>query len=505
MRRSGILALAATLALVAMFFGGPAAASTWIKAESERFIVYSDVSAQATERFTRRLESYDRVLRLAMGLPPEVAPQRKLPVYLTQQADGLSVVSPGIRDEVAGFYSASDEDVYAIVEYGHGEYVLFHEYAHHFMHQNFDASFPGWFVEGFAEYYATTEIRQDGSVYVGKINQGRAVWLNNPADWINLSDLFRRRAGTRASVNPTYYPLAWLTAHWFLNDPANRPKLVAYLNGLGRGADGVAAMEQALGMSLPQFQNELEIYLRRNMPFRRVTYDFPAAPVSVTTLPASASELILLNQRLKGENDEEYSADTLTRVRAAAARYPADPFARLVLGHAELKLGEREAGRDRLLALLEEQPQNVEALQYLARSALDAADADPDSGAALIQEARGYLGRAYQADDANYYTFYLLAQSRSGAPGYPNDNDMTTWSLAYALARQLPEVRIGYAHALMVRGRSAEAVTVLRPLANAPHGGGAADVAQRMIDSVVASPEPESEPAHTAEGSPDPA
>jgi len=479
--RPGLL-LAGLVALLLSLPATGARAGEWVRAESERFIVYSDVSAQATERFTRRLETYDRVLRLAMGLPPEVAPLRKLPIYLTQKPNGLDLVRPGISRDVAGFYMATTEDVFAVAEYGASDHVLFHEYAHHFMYQNFDASFPGWFVEGFAEYYMTADIRRDG-VDVGKFNEDRVLWLNH-APWMSLDDLLAQRPRVGARQHDTYYPLAWLVTHWFMNEPSRRPMLVAYLNGLGRGADGAAAMEQAVGMPLPEFKKTLETYLHARWPFRRVTYDFPEAAVAITPLPAAADDLILLGQRLKIGVRESQIEQTMADVRAAAALHPGDPMAQLIQGHMEIERGDKALGKTLLLQVLEAQPNNVEALHYLAVASMTAADEDPDNASTLIREARGYLTRAYQIDDANYLTFMLLAQSRDASPGYPNDNDMTTWRLAFNLARQLPSIRLGYASALTLRDRGPEAIVVLRPLANAPHGGGEADAAQAMIDHI---------------------
>ncbi|WP_162938837.1 hypothetical protein [Brevundimonas naejangsanensis] len=45
----------------------------WRKAESDRFIVYSDVGERQLRNFVQDLESYDRVLRFRMGLPGDVA------------------------------------------------------------------------------------------------------------------------------------------------------------------------------------------------------------------------------------------------------------------------------------------------------------------------------------------------------------------------------------------------------------------------------------------------
>lgn len=62
----------------------------WLKAESERFIVYSDGNANQLRRFTQELESFDRLLRVRMGLNLEEATYRKLPIYLVGSSSGIN-------------------------------------------------------------------------------------------------------------------------------------------------------------------------------------------------------------------------------------------------------------------------------------------------------------------------------------------------------------------------------------------------------------------------------
>ena len=45
-----------------------------------------------------------------------------------------------------------------------GRTVFFHEYLHHLMLQDATAAYPTWMTEGYAEFFATAEIRSDGSV-----------------------------------------------------------------------------------------------------------------------------------------------------------------------------------------------------------------------------------------------------------------------------------------------------------------------------------------------------
>jgi len=163
----------------------------------------------------------------------------------------------------------------------------------------------------------------------------------------------------------------------------------------------------------------------------------------------------------------------------------------LTLGHAELHFGDPVEGEAVLTRLLEREPANVEALQLMARRYITLAEEQPDERALRVR-AREYLARAYSADPGQYYTLQLLALNRRDQPSYPNENDLTTWSLAFNLAPQLSEIRLGYAQALMQAGLFDEAVLLLAPLANAPHGGAASEAGQMLLERARAERGPQS-------------
>lgn len=482
---SRLLLTLVVAATAATAFAASPAHARWLKAESERFIVYSDGAERPLREFTQKLETFDRLLRLHMGLALEEPPHRKLPIYLVRSSSGLAVVRPGISDAVAGFYHASGEDIFGIaIQSGSGlgaDDVVLHEYAHHFMMQHFPYPYPAWFIEGFAEYYMTAEIRPD-RVLVGKYNAMRAAWITD-GSWMRFSDLLSSRPLQRGVRNAeTFYPLSWLLTHWFMGDPERRLLLNAYLLDVGAGGDPIEAMERATGLTIPQLRRTLRSY--RRIPYQAIIHPFPTVPVTVTTLPPSADDLLLLNQRLKVGVPADRRADAARDARRAAARHPDDPLALLVLGHGELHFGDREAGRAALNRLLALDPDHVEAMQLLVTDLFhqmrEAEDAD--AADALRAQARALLGHAYRLDDANYTTMLHLAELRHGGPGWPNENDIATLEVAYILAPQLAEARLNLASALIAVDRKDEAVTLLAPLSNNPHGGGGAEAARRLIN-----------------------
>lgn len=461
----------------------------WLRAESERFIVYSDGDERTLREYVRRLEIYDWVLRSSTGLPPREGVPRKLPIYLVGGHDDLEVIRPGLAENVAGFYFPANEEIFAAaVRMRREDTLLFHEYAHHFMHQHFSAAYPGWYVEGFAEYFMTVDIG-DEDIDIGKHEPMRAAWLVS-GDWIEMERFLTARPldFTNPEDRAVYYGMAWLLTHWFHSDPERNRQLAAYLTAVAGGEPSVDAIQRVTGMTLQTLTRTLRTYLRGALPY--AVGDIANAPqstIEITTLPASADDLLLLSLRLRVGTAEEYRDETLRAVQAAAQRHPDDPFARLTLGHAELHFGDRATGVQILEALVEARLEDIEALQFLAVAYFEQArDAEGPERIRLLNQSNRLLARALPLDPDDYRTFYYLGRNREGSPTYPTDNDLATWAAAYELAPQLPGVRFGLGRALMHLGRFEEAIVVLGPVANSPHGGAAATDAARLIEEARA-------------------
>lgn len=482
------VALGAVASLWMLVAAGPASAE-WRRAESTRFIVYSDGSERTLRDYVQKLETFDLILRHRLGLPRGEVSVRKLPIYLVGGRRGLAQVFLNLDRNVRGVYSPTGEDIFATAIRDGDDDILLHEYTHHFMFQNDQTLYPGWLVEGFAEYLMTAEI-DDREVQIGGYNANRASWLVN-SSWIPLEELLSKRPfEVRRGVHQnTYYPVAWLLTHWFMSDTGRRAQLQTYVTAVGAGEDPVEAMQAATGLDLVDLRRALRSYMTDRLQAVRYVTEFPTAEITVTILPRSADDLLLIGQRLKVGVPEDQRAETAAEVRRLAARHPDDPFAMLQLGHAELHFGNPDAGEAVLTRLLEREPDNVEALQLMATRFIALAAAADDSQP-LLRRARAYLARAFEADDANYYTLILLGRTREGAPNYPNENDILTWALAYEAAPQLSTARLGYASALMRAARFDEAAVLLRPLANAPHGGATAEAAQQLLERAEAGSPP---------------
>lgn len=492
MTRSGLMRLLATLVfgvLMAGGWGASAAQARWLRAETPHFVLYSDGPEANLRYFAADLEDFDALLRSAHGLDPAGRPARKLDIYLVAGHDDLTRVMSGASKSIAGVYRANLGDIYAVALRGErgsgdGQRFLFHEYVHHFMLQNFQASYPAWLIEGYAEYFGATRITST-MIEVGVSQEGRARTLAN-RPWLPLRQIagFAPPAATGQDgkdVRAMFYAQSWLLTHYMVSDPVRKARLGDYLTAIAGGADPAAALETALGMDLVAAEKMLKTYLRRMPGIRYPRAERPQVDLVLTTLPPSADALLLENQRLKSGVSKVEQPEFLRLIRERAARFPDDRLAQLTLARAEITFGDRAAGEALLTRRIEADARDVDALWLMALSRLFAGSADPSRRAALYAEAGPWLGKAFAIDPNRYQILYDFAQSRSQTPGYPSDNTLTVLLRAHELAPQVAPVTLAAARALMKRGRFDAAIAMLTPLANSPHGGGLAAVAARLI------------------------
>ena len=159
--------LSASLALAVASLAPAPAAAEWREASSDHFLIYANAEERWLTGFAGRLERLDSAMRLVRDIPAKPgARSNRLTIYVVPNMDAVQRLC-GKCGNVGGFYvpRAGGSIAYTPRRTDGGgndpfsaDLVLFHEYAHHLMLENFAAAYPRWFVEGFAEFNATAEI-----------------------------------------------------------------------------------------------------------------------------------------------------------------------------------------------------------------------------------------------------------------------------------------------------------------------------------------------------------
>ena len=462
------------------------AQAKWLKAESPRFIVYSQSGERSLREYAEKLETFDSVLRYLHRMDISGVPPRKLEIYLVADNKELREVGPELSEMVAGFYAPGMGDVFAMaIRERDSDTVLLHEYAHHFMLQYFPFGYPAWLVEGYAEYFMSTEIRGD-RIEVGRPNDTRSYSLLQ-SRWIPIAEVLGKTSGAlKPSDVDNFYAQSWAVTHYMLSDPARYQQLQAYMKAVGEGADPVKAMQDVTGMDLVTFEKKVRAYVGGRLSFQILTRSgFTRPAITVTALPDSADSLLLVYQRMKaGMSAEDGAAFVSSTVRARAAKFPGDRLADLTLAYGEIWFGDAAAGETILQRMVAADPQDADALRLLGISRVKQMEDKPDNARALLVEAGRYLARSHAARPGDYRTLYYYAVTRQTERDYPSENTLSALSTAYDLAPQVPSVRMLFARALIDNEEWDEARIVLTPLANSPHGGEGAAEARRLLIEV---------------------
>ena len=261
----------------------------WWEAETSHFIIVSESTKADVESFATRLERFDNALRFMQGMPvpgPDIGESNKVHVFRFGNTGSIGRLYGDGGESVAGFYIPRAGGAVAFVpatESNDGRFdwqldrrtanqrtkmtaedILFHEYVHHFMLQKFNAAYPHWYVEGFAELYGTLALLDDGAFRIGDVPQHRGPALFELPD-IPLSRLFDHSKRLGGMNYYQSYSFGWMLAHYLNFNEERRSQLARYLEALNAGEDSLAAAKRIFG-DLDQLQKELAAYKRA--PFR---------------------------------------------------------------------------------------------------------------------------------------------------------------------------------------------------------------------------------------------
>ena len=403
------------LALALIGLTPASALAEWRRADSQHFIVYSDGSERSLRDYTAKLERFDALLTSRFG--GARAEARRLPVYLVADGRALRVAVPGLPPGIAGYYSASDTDVFAVLVRGESDDILLHEYSHHVMARAGDVPYPGWFSEGFAEYFATATVTESGEASFGLPDRGRLYALQQNR-WLPM-DVVLRADGSLAIDGQTgmnmYYAQSWALTHWLLADTGRVRNLSAYVTAVNSGRDPVEAWQAIFAMTPDQLAAQLRTHVRGRLSYAKLDMP-PISPViTVTTLSPAADAVLLPAINARSWNPAQIDGPALlATLRAAATRFPDDPLALVALGRAEKRWGDTAAAETALTRALEREGDYVEGLILMADLATErGADATDEAEQTRQWDlARDFLRRALEADPTDHRAYSAQARFR---------------------------------------------------------------------------------------------
>jgi len=477
------------LSLLALLVTSSAARAEWMEASSQHFVIYADEKPEELREFSEQLERFHHAMALVLAsTPAPPSPSNRVTIYVVRNdREVRKLLGGGSRDTYA-FYRANAGDSFAIVPRVETRYgpldmpmiALLHEYAHHFLISASSYAWPRWFTEGSAEFLSSAQFRKSGGVALGLPAAHRAGDLHYARD-VTARELIdsdhKRRRGWHA-----FYGKSWLLYHYLTFNSERKGQFATYLTLLRQGKSSAEAGEAAFG-DLDQLERDIEIYLRQR---RMTSFELPAetlqpGPVAIRTLSAGEAAAMPLRIRLKNRPSPEELETVLAELRAVATRHTGDPSVLATLAEAEFEAGNNTAAIAAADAALAIDPRHGEAHlnkgKALFRQAADASD----PAAAYAEARRPFLAlNALEHDHPLPLLYFYRSFTDQGLR--PTENAIQALERAASLAPFDMGVRMTLAFQQIRDKRHDDAALNLAPIAFHPHGGGGAEVAQRLLD-----------------------
>ena len=269
----GVIAAVLTAAL-----GAASTEAKWLEAASDHFRVYADGNEARVRALAEKLERFDKGMRILRGLPEAPAARSNpLLVYvLPGEAAIQRLCEQNGRNcaNVAGFYNGSAMGSTAFTSGAsdggnplllNAQVVLFHEYTHYFMFENFPDAYPAWFVEGFAEFNSTAQEEKDGLGF-GLIAKHRAYGLVLGSG-LPITKLLASNTSTlRGEQREALYGRGWLLTHMLIFDRQRAGQPETYLKKFAAGVPSLTAAEQAFG-DLRKLDAQMDRYMKTRMAY----------------------------------------------------------------------------------------------------------------------------------------------------------------------------------------------------------------------------------------------
>jgi tetratricopeptide (TPR) repeat protein len=466
--------------------------AAWLEASSDHFVIYGDQNEKSIRSFSERLELFHAAMAHMFGKQqPRPSPSNRVTIYVVSSQDKVRELVAAGNPYLAGIYLPRAGAAIAVVPqdkdlgWDHalsGETVLFHEYAHHFMHGQTSRIYPRWFVEGFAEFFAGVKFRSDGSVALGvpPAHRGPELATARPVP-IRTMLAFDGGAGDPKHVYDAFYGQSWALFHYLQFDPEREGQIQKYQHLLATGDSALEAAEGAFG-DLDQLEEDMNAYVRRTR-FSVLSIDrkhLDIGTIRVRPLRPGEAEVMPVVLRSKVGVTPEQALKLVPEARRIAARHPDDPAVLAALAEAEFDAGFDDAAiaaADRAIAL---DPNRINAhIQkgYALFARAKAGASSPESW----KEVRGQFVKANQVEHdhpiplVRFYLSYL----EQGEP--PTRNSVSGLEWAMQLAPFDPALRWMVVQQMIRDERLEEAARTVAPLAYSPHPGEHTERARQLL------------------------
>jgi tetratricopeptide (TPR) repeat protein len=255
-------------------FTSVAAKDNWIEIRSKNFTLVGDAGEKDIRSVATKLEQFREALKLLL---PKATLEREVPtiVYVFSSNSSFRPFKPRVKDKiqdsVAGYIMERPEAMYiALTEEelgGLSPYeVIFHEYYHFVLDNNFDAP-PPWLNEGLAEFYSTFKMDKNGKGFQLGAPISRHFNSFNSRSILPLEKLLNTKYGTpefsKRNKDNIFYAQSWAFIHFLVlgNEGKRKPQFTKFVNQLNSGMSLEENFRQSFQTDYKNMENEFRAYL----------------------------------------------------------------------------------------------------------------------------------------------------------------------------------------------------------------------------------------------------
>jgi len=350
------------LGVLASTFVRASEPSPWLEIHSTHFTVITDAGEKRGKEVALRFEQMRAVFATLM-MKDRVNQTVPLTILAFKNDKSYYQSAPlrqGQPIGVPGFFVPGEDQNFIVLNLFEEESwrAVAHDFAHLMLNYNYPPV-PGWFDEGFAEYFASIrlddrnyEIGGDPelhSLYSEDLLENQQQVRNPPKSltellgaqvWLSLPDLLNMKHDTSTYTEGTHHTLfyaqAWMTMHYLLHEN-KLPEAGTYLGFVENQHVPVEeAIQKAFGVTAAQFDQAVKDY------FHSLTPLFLALDASKQSGSKISSPQVYQFPEVVGPNDSVISSKPLPETDARALT-------------AEVKIrvtDRREAGLQELQALV---------------------------------------------------------------------------------------------------------------------------------------------------------
>lgn len=261
----------------------------WFEAHSPHFNIFSCGEPERAFQVAGQLEQFCDAYSLLAGAQALASPP--IVVIVFPDDESMKPFLPlyqGQPESVSGFFVHGDDEnliVLSLPEAGTETMdmsVVFHEYTHLLLRRN-DRIWPLWLKEGMAEIYSTFQTTGYNAYIAEPIQHHLRLLAQDPM--MPLAELFSVTHDSpqynEQSRQGIFYAESWLLTHLLFagDNPALRQRFGNYTPLLRAGENPVQAFTNAMGLSLPQMEAQMQRYLQNGQfPTMQLTLQGHSSP-----------------------------------------------------------------------------------------------------------------------------------------------------------------------------------------------------------------------------------